>query len=619
MRASGLGHDAPADDPTPQSSTSSRRPPRACCERDRRARRRHRAGARRRCRVGRRPRLRRPRRAQTPVTADTHFRVGSISKTFVAMASGPAGSRTGTSISRPPSKKIVADDRHRQSVDDATIPSAISTSCSTPRASTTCTSKMSTSPSGLPSRHSPTALCAESAGRAACAGGRERGWRTRTRATAWPGAPSRRPPASRTRTTSSARSSTARDEPTSSFRLTTATKPRSRAGTPEPPARRSASRGSTCGPPATCTAPHASWRSSSACSSNWGELGTTLRRRSGVPRQHGAAADHAGDVAPACETATAPASPRGSTLPYRVLGHDGGIDGFVSTYGYSPSRDVGSVVLLNSSGPRAGEALRTAVVAGNPLPEARGRAAGQARRACGRRGTRQLRRLLPRREPAQSTRMAHRLAGRRAHRSRARATRCTRRPVQGRPRTADSGVRHDRSGWTTSSTPAMCSRTTPTARWSWPAAQLYAERRPRWRVEFVRAPTLASIPVVASVLLVALGWVAHGRRARPRGFWGLKSRVAAVPAASPAAGRSACPDADARLGHPQHRDGRRFSRDPAVSPAAALVTALALRSPAARRQPLARRLCPRRRRRYGLRSTVYLAAHGLMGLRLWSY
>lgn len=36
-------------------------------------------------------------------------------------------------------------------------------------------------------------------------------------------------------------------------------------------------------------------------------------------------------------------------LPFHVLGHQGGIDGFVSAYGYSPSRDVGYVVLLNAA------------------------------------------------------------------------------------------------------------------------------------------------------------------------------------------------------------------------------------------------------------------------------
>jgi CubicO group peptidase (beta-lactamase class C family) len=43
-------------------------------------------------------------------------------------------------------------------------------------------------------------------------------------------------------------------------------------------------------------------------------------------------------------------------LPYPVLGHDGSIDGFLASYGYSPSRDVGYVVLLNST--HAPEALR---------------------------------------------------------------------------------------------------------------------------------------------------------------------------------------------------------------------------------------------------------------------
>jgi CubicO group peptidase (beta-lactamase class C family) len=37
------------------------------------------------------------------------------------------------------------------------------------------------------------------------------------------------------------------------------------------------------------------------------------------------------------------------TLPYHVLGHNGGIHGFLSSYGYSPSRDVGYVVLINST------------------------------------------------------------------------------------------------------------------------------------------------------------------------------------------------------------------------------------------------------------------------------
>jgi CubicO group peptidase (beta-lactamase class C family) len=37
------------------------------------------------------------------------------------------------------------------------------------------------------------------------------------------------------------------------------------------------------------------------------------------------------------------------TMPYKVLGHDGGIEGFLSVFGYSPARDAGYVVLLNST------------------------------------------------------------------------------------------------------------------------------------------------------------------------------------------------------------------------------------------------------------------------------
>jgi CubicO group peptidase (beta-lactamase class C family) len=44
-------------------------------------------------------------------------------------------------------------------------------------------------------------------------------------------------------------------------------------------------------------------------------------------------------------------------LPFKMLGHNGGILGFAASYGYSPARDVGYVVLLNSTGSRAIEAL----------------------------------------------------------------------------------------------------------------------------------------------------------------------------------------------------------------------------------------------------------------------
>lgn len=50
--------------------------------------------------------------------------------------------------------------------------------------------------------------------------------------------------------------------------------------------------------------------------------------------------------------------------PFHVLGHDGGIDGYLATYGYSPARDAGYVVLLNGSyAPQALRRLSTLALA----------------------------------------------------------------------------------------------------------------------------------------------------------------------------------------------------------------------------------------------------------------
>ena len=70
------------------------------------------------------------------------------------------------------------------------------------------------------------------------------------------------------------------------------------------------------------------------------------------------------------------------------------------------------------------------------------------------------------------------------------------------------------------------------------AGQLYAERRPRWRVEIVRWPVLASAGLVLTPLLMLVPWMAHARRATPSGFWRLKvclllcALTFALPAAS---------------------------------------------------------------------------------------
>ena len=54
------------------------------------------------------------------------------------------------------------------------------------------------------------------------------------------------------------------------------------------------------------------------------------------------------------------------------------------------------------------------------------------------------------------------------------------------------------------------------------AGQLYAERRPRWQVEIVRWSVLTAAGLVLTPILMLLAWVVHARRARPSGFWRLK-------------------------------------------------------------------------------------------------
>jgi CubicO group peptidase (beta-lactamase class C family) len=51
----------------------------------------------------------------------------------------------------------------------------------------------------------------------------------------------------------------------------------------------------------------------------------------------------------------------------------------------------------------------------------------------------------------------------------------------------------------------------------------YAERRPRWQVELVRWPVLISSVLLLTPLLMVVPWIVHARRAEPHGFWWLKT------------------------------------------------------------------------------------------------
>jgi hypothetical protein len=60
---------------------------------------------------------------------------------------------------------------------------------------------------------------------------------------------------------------------------------------------------------------------------------------------------------------------------------------------------------------------------------------------------------------------------------------------------------------------------------------LYAERTSRWRVEAVRMPVLASVLVVLTPLVIAVGWLARARWSVEPGFWWLKFTLVACPVA----------------------------------------------------------------------------------------
>jgi len=54
-------------------------------------------------------------------------------------------------------------------------------------------------------------------------------------------------------------------------------------------------------------------------------------------------------------------------------------------------------------------------------------------------------------------------------------------------------------------------------------ASSYAERQSRWRVESVRWPVLISAAIVLTPLVMIVVWIIHARRAEPSGFWWMKT------------------------------------------------------------------------------------------------
>ncbi|HYU80260.1 MAG TPA: serine hydrolase domain-containing protein [Vicinamibacterales bacterium] len=303
-------------------------------------------------------------------------------------------------------------------------------------------------------------------------------------------------------------------------------------------------------------------------------------------------------------------------LPFPVLGHGGSIEGFTCTYGYSPSRDVGYVILLNSGAPAAVRAmdqlaalsirfLKRDVDAPSP-PEANvdprilSSYNGYYEDANPRNQIMwPVQRLITGRTiSAEGHRLIMReLTGRRT----------TLVPV------SETTFRRDRESDATLVFARDASGITVLT-----GNGIYAERRPRWQVELIRAPVIAAVFLLVSPLIVAIAWVAHARRARPRGFWLLKSASLTVPLVlcAPVAALTLTPLT--RWGQQNAATIVTCLSTIAVPAVALLIAALAL---AAHRQRASGALVAYASlvAAAALGLSVYLYSNNLMALRLWAY
>ena len=184
------------------------------------------------------------------------------------------------------------------------------------------------------------------------------------------------------------------------------------------------------------------------------ELGRDRDRsgdRSRIPQQHGASAHDARVATRDCAPDTAAASPAVESKASRCWATAAASTASSSTYAYSTSRDVGYVVLLNST--HSPEAMRRIAQAGGALPQGRRRAAAKATATVAEATLRKYEGYYHDRQSAQSGDGVHRMAavgrqhlGQRRS-ARGEASRSVRRvtliPVVGRAVSSRRGTRCD--------------------------------------------------------------------------------------------------------------------------------------------------------------------------------
>lgn len=306
-------------------------------------------------------------------------------------------------------------------------------------------------------------------------------------------------------------------------------------------------------------------------------------------------------------------------LPYPMLGHNGGIDGFVSTYAYSPARDAGFVVLLNSGagGPALRrisgmitEYLKRGVEPPTPVPtvavepDALRAYAGYYHAA------------NPRN---QITGAAGWLTA--GMTIAAQAGTLTGDPVMGTSTTlvpVGNGLFRQESDRDATRVFARDADGRAVMIATVTGGERYSVRRARWTVELVRVPVLLSLGLLLTPAAAGVLWAARARQARPRGFWGLKATLAAMPLAllAPAAALSVTPVA--HLGSPGVGPAVIFAATIALP---SLAVGALLLAAAARRDGASPWLAG-----YaaslgvsGLVLTAFLFSWDLIGLRTWTY
>ena len=202
---------------------------------------------------------------------------------------------------------------------------------------------------------------------------------------------------------------------------------------------------------------------------------------------------------------------------FPMLGHNGGIEGFSSSFAYSTARDVGYVVLLNST--HSGEAMRRiSALAVRYLKadvEPPAKPTAEVSEAVLRQYEGYYHEANPRTQAFAFVQWL--MSGRSIAVD---GKRLQARPVFGEA-TSLYPVSDNLFRLGTDPEPTRVF-TRGDSEMLLTGGGFYAERRPRWRVEIIRWPVLLSSVLVLTPWLMLIPWIVHARRAEPSGFWWLK-------------------------------------------------------------------------------------------------